>query len=752
MTRSRTANFFSHLTLAFAGLALAVSEIDFIPEMIVLVLIYLVFLVLAYHLSSRWTLPGWSINMLGLLIAFVVSVWIAVRLGDAETSLWQQEVPFLVAVVPYFGPLLMALTIVRLFCPRGRSDFWVIQGLGLLQICLGCVLAAGSWFGWLLLAYLLSALCTLATQERQSQLHRSDLLLPTKSEAGVWNERLRWLGFSARWTVAVGLVALPLFLLTPRTDNPDWDPWSRFGFRQPDHVVARTGFSEEIDLTKSSSLEEDNSVAFTVHVTDFEGNPVRGLALDTRWRGIVLDRYDNGRWSSSLTWSRPALVSRGLMQHLDEAPDLLRFDFKVPGRAGGLFLAEPLRLGPTVDVLPVWTTNTNKGPARVHTLFYEDQGTISPLIPPSSLARGEYRYSQLVPRNPRERTRSDRNRGDYLQQIVRNHPLRMEAWTRDRLLLLTANVPRYQALHQAVRANIRTADPLPPQYWEPVARLLSDHLAYSGQYGYSMSYSPAGEDADPVLDFLLHVRSGPCERFATALTLMLRAVGIPARVVKGFRGLDEGNDGNYQIRNSYAHAWVEAMVLAEDTEELHFDWVSLDPTPENSFNPSRSDPLNRLWALQQSSQALWQELIVGYNPVKQADLWNELFASRRWILLAPWVGLGLVVLLGSMLWQRRRRAPTHQRGIAGLYQQLIDTLNDRLQLTARSDETPRELAQRAREVLCRRERVAILAELPEQVVELYYAARFGSRFPLQADLALLRTRLRQLDEGLQATG
>lgn len=58
------------------------------------------------------------------------------------------------AVLPYTGPLLMAALLVKVFRPRGPGDFWRLQGLGLMQVGLGCVLAAGPEFGGLLLAYL----------------------------------------------------------------------------------------------------------------------------------------------------------------------------------------------------------------------------------------------------------------------------------------------------------------------------------------------------------------------------------------------------------------------------------------------------------------------------------------------------------------------------------------------------------------------------------------------------------------------
>ena len=83
-----------------------------------------------------------------------------------------------------------------------------------------------------------------------------------------------------------------------------------------------------------------------------------------------------------------------------------------------------------------------------------------------------------------------------------------------------------------------------------------------------------------MVDFLRHTRHGACERFASALAMLLRTHGVPARVVKGYRGAEYEGDGNYLVRQSHAHAWVEALVPARGEGPLTFEWLSLDPTPD----------------------------------------------------------------------------------------------------------------------------------------------------------------------------
>ena len=82
----------------------------------------------------------------------------------------------------------------------------------------------------------------------------------------------------------------------------------------------------------------------------------------------------------------------------------------------------------------------------------------------------------------------------------------------------------------------------------------------------------ARSPGDPIGDFLFRYRSGHCEYFATAMVLMLRSQGIPARFVTGFLGGENNRLGYYIVRQSNAHAWVEAYLPDSG-------WTVFDPTP-----------------------------------------------------------------------------------------------------------------------------------------------------------------------------
>src|SRR5262249_24304637 len=170
---------------------------------------------------------------------------------------------------------------------------------------------------------------------------------------------------------------------------------------------------------------------------------------------------------------------------------------------------------------------------------------------------------------------------------------------------------------------------LEPEHWEPVARVLTDYLANSGEFTYTLVLTRQDTNLDPIMDFLMNLKQGHCARYAAALTLMLRAVGIPARVVKGFRGADNQGDGSYLVRHSHAHAWVEMLVPSREPGPSEFDWLTLDPTPAASAPPPPVFSLAHWWQEgQRSAVHLWQELIVEYNADEQASLWGSVKSGR----------------------------------------------------------------------------------------------------------------------------
>jgi hypothetical protein len=638
-------------------------------------------------------------------------------------------------LIPFLGPVLMAALLVRLFRPASPGDFWLVQGLGLLQVALACVLADTTLFGLLLLLYLVTALSALAAHERRTlALHGPGATLEAAP-----GERPTTLTFGLRWLAGAAVLAGPLFLLTPRSEEAPWDPMRRFGMQPERREGAQTGFSEEIDLLRTGVLVRDDSPAFSVQVTDPSGRPERALPPDPRWRGIVLDRYEEGLWRSGLTWSSGG-PRFNVRWHPCEGPSLL-LNFRVPRQTGGLFLAEPIGLGSRPGLLPVRAAPM---PGRHPPLFYEAGGTALAI---SYLTETEYRYVQSIPREPgRVRCPAVRVAERYQASLLKCHAPGVEELTVALLERLARQAPAPDArLLAALERRRRWGADLPPIFWEPVGRMLADHLARSGEYTYSLQIARKVMRLDPVVDFLVNVKEGHCERYASALALMLRSLGVPARIVKGFRGADYLGEGKYQVRNSHAHAWVEALVPAQGGPG--YDWLLLDPTPE-----TEAPALSALTRLQQNGEVLWRDLILGYGSGDQAGLWEDLGSGQLLASAAPL--LGAAALGAAFVWlvrrQRRLRRRVATATQAGpLLDRLCRLLERHADLRRSHGETPAELAERAALALAAREATAAVRDVPAAVVSAFYRARYGGQPASEAHLRDLSGRLDALAAALR---
>jgi hypothetical protein len=199
----------------------------------------------------------------------------------------------------------------------------------------------------------------------------------------------------------------------------------------------------------------------------------------------------------------------------------------------------------------------------------------------------------------------------------------------------------------------------------------------SQPFFYTLTPPPLG--AQPVDEFLFETREGFCEHYASAFTVMMRAAGIPARVVTGYQGGELNSLASYYIiRQSDAHAWTEVWLADEG-------WVRVDPVsavaPERvALGSWRSaleggrvpgGALGRIaWVRRallawDAATTYWNDWIVGYGPEVQRALLDALGLdarrSDRWPkLLALSVGATLAASLALSLylaWRQRRRTP-----------------------------------------------------------------------------------------------
>ncbi len=130
-----------------------------------------------------------------------------------------------------------------------------------------------------------------------------------------------------------------------------------------------------------------------------------------------------------------------------------------------------------------------------------------------------------------------------------------------------------------------------------------------GEYTYTLSLPEV--EGDPLESFLFKSKKGNCEYFASSLVLMLRSIGIPARIVGGYLGGEWNSIGKYfLVRQSSAHTWVEAYIPEKG-------WIRLDPTPPTLTPPIK---VSHLSLFIDHLRLRWYTYIIGYDIGKQISI------------------------------------------------------------------------------------------------------------------------------------
>jgi transglutaminase-like putative cysteine protease len=506
-----------------------------------------------------------------------------------------------------------------------------------------------------------------------------------------------------------------------------------------------TGFNDNVELGQIGEIKKNTAVVMRIRV---EGDAAR--AQNVHWRGIVLTNFDGKRW---FTPQQEQIV-------IPPGPDG-EYRFGPPALPRGEFY--PLRYTVLMEPIDTEAIFIAPRPATLRGRFNEDVGrfdgissrsyllldrTGSLFNPVHNNLKIRYEGTSNLPLLPRAELRQSRS--DYPGEI------------RDTYLQLPPLDPRVRELAEEITAGSNTE-------YDKAASIESYLMAH---YSYSLDLS-GPRPADPLAHFLFVRRAGHCEYFASAMTVMLRAVGIPARYVTGFLP-GEYNDlaGDYIIRASDAHSWVE--VYFPD-----YGWITFDPTPPG--NARRGGVFARLALYWDWFQFTWSEWFVNYdffhqvrfgqNVQRTSRNWSEraralyhrqqeaavrrLMALDRRIEGSPYFLPGVLVLLVALLlvlrgrsliryavarWSlRARRGGNLTAGLAALeYTEMLRLLEKRGWKKSPS-QTPLEFASAIP--------AADLSAPVAQLTELYQSARFGDH---PARVEQMSALLRSLRDSLRS--
>ena len=186
---------------------------------------------------------------------------------------------------------------------------------------------------------------------------------------------------------------------------------------------------------------------------------------------------------------------------------------------------------------------------------------------------------------------------------------------------------------------------------------------YHKSFSYSLAAPPLGRDS--VDEFLFNTRIGFCEHFSSSFTFLMRAAGIPARVVTGYVGGYQNRIGDFLlVRQSDAHAWSEVWLPGRG-------WIRVDPTaavaPERVFRHAAQDAtgpgggtaMGQLFDAGDWLRNGWNDLVLGFDAARQISLLNALGlhdADSRTLVIV-FATVTVILLLAVGVFQLRDRGP-----------------------------------------------------------------------------------------------
>lgn len=259
------------------------------------------------------------------------------------------------------------------------------------------------------------------------------------------------------------------------------------------------------------------------------------------------------------------------------------------------------------------------------------------------------------------------------------------------------------------------------------ALALRDFFNNGFQYSLNVSYSM---DNRSLLAMIKEKKPAYCTYFATAMALLLRAEGIPARVATGFY-TDEMIDRRKSLflaRVRHAHAWVEVLLPAKDprTGERFIAWATIDPTPSSGVNTAPEE--RELFEWEKFYEGIWLGLLrysaTLQNIDKEKAKVNLIMALAGWLLLMN--AREIIAGIKRLLEKKRKqlavvKAPAHLQVIYKHYEQYLKkTFGE----TRQPAETDREVIARLK---ARPELAPETIAKAESFLEHYHAARFGER-------------------------
>ncbi len=639
--------------------------------------------------------PGWALLVVGLVLGSLL-VPLSRREKFAKSRLQGAVVALIFCallldvvrgqrdIISGATLFLIAVLISRLYTSRGAAESTQILMLSLLVVLAGSALSTQLMFAPYFVGFVVCSVWALTTTQL------------TKEAAG----QRSGVRVQGRFWLTTSILALVIFAQT----TAFFFFFPRFGTGalqlRNRATKAQIGFTDHVELGVAADLAADNSVVLRL---DFAGAMPPEPPERMYFRGATLTAFDGKHWQKSDVTLHTLSASADGFYHLRPLADAdvsYRL-YQEPTDSDLVFLPEPTTaFGFTSEARLVQSTNRVKffalpsgevtafkpAPMSLHLEAYLGQKNIGPKDPPSALNK------------------------ELPEGMSREVLTLAERWA--------AGTDSPAAFAESVR----------------------QHLQLGFDYTTKLVAPPVGRD--PIAFFLFDHRSGDCEYFASALAVLLRARGVPTRLVSGYFGAAYNRYGKYwSVSESRAHTWVEFW---DD------GWHRIDPTPvtDGALGPSTAQQIVDVMRYR------WSRYVVDFDLDLQIEALHatKKFFSRPAPTLQPQIEalqawwsnnrtdvllITALALLGWLWWLRSRYIQRKITAPTRLYRSFERLMQKRGVLREASC-APERFARLVKE------KRPELADEVERFTDAYLIARFGGEL---AATVRMRSSLKRLRGG-----
>jgi transglutaminase-like putative cysteine protease len=705
---------------AFAGLLFARNVPAWLAVLTTTILFLILFQTLGVPYARRITdslsasSTIWNVLLIGAFLFFLLDV----------TAISRELLP---AGIHF----LVILLNIKLFTLHQRRDYRHLYAISLMAILASAALTTDAWYVPIFLGYLLTVVWSLLLYHLTKEAPSHPLTSADEPVSDVHSPAritIRFFWMTNGIAVITFALTLVIFFLLPRISA---------GLLQNSRGegLKTSGFSERVDLGMIGAVKEDPQIVMRVELPNLPATGKDRLYL----RGVAYDRYNGRSWSTTGRRRR----------NLDLVADGT-FAVRSRGNLAPASLSEPLRQDILLEALDTSVLFAAPFAEYVSGDF------------PTVQADGMTGLHLPFPVSSRLRYSVASRERQILAEEQVAKDLDYSNFVRDQYLQLP------ELSHQVTELAWRVTAAAATPYEKTVA--IQQHLIN----GYRYSLDTGTEVSNrPIEDFLFTRKTGYCEHYATAMVLMLRSLGIPARLVTGFLATEWNDFGQYYtVRQRDAHAWVEVYYP-------NSGWVTMDPTPASGTAPIPSG-WNILQRVGESFRLQWDRLFIRYSARDQMAVVYSLRDSSgsardlfgRWVtalktlasqameqlstqadaasplalgLLTILLGAGialLVIVIKRAWWDA---IPSHrpifrkQQQIAQLYRKMLDVVA-RQGLVKHPASTPTEFLQLVRTEWS--EAGSMVAEL----TALYCRGRFSGSALTHEEIALAAKQIRSLQQ------